>query len=338
MFASTSVRRFIALSVLLCLPAAAHAVLVDDFQTYSVGTVASGVTGGVWGAVGTTTVAPAVESSSGSLVLSLSGTGQSTAWRTLPTPIADNTTATVFMRVRANTTSPDVSFGLSDVNPIVSAGDFSAYETQFRLLGTDMEGRNAGTFVDMLPTGTVTTGTWYNVWLVVDTTTDTWDGYVNTGTADATPGDLLASDFAFRNGVSANPLTTLNFMAGGSGNLEASLDDIHFSTGVDLNNYSPIPPLAGDVNQNGVVDLVDFGIIRDHFQLTGQTYGQGNLDFIGRVDFADFRIWKTAFLGGGGSLEGVNLNFLSGVPEPSSFGLAFLAATVWGMAARRRTV
>ena len=56
----------------------------------------------------------------------------------------------------------------------------------------------------------LTVGQWYNIWMVVNNSTDKWDAYVNTGTANATAGDLKLSNIGFRNGAAANDLTIVS--------------------------------------------------------------------------------------------------------------------------------
>jgi len=91
---------------------------------------------------------------------------------------------------------------------------------------------------------------------------------------------------------------------------------------------APIPGggfIPGDVDGNGVVDLLDFDPIRDNFRMQVTQRSEGDLTFDGVVDFVDFKQWKGAFLGGGGSLAGIDLSFIANVPEPTSLALAFLA-------------
>jgi hypothetical protein len=98
------------------------------------------------------------------------------------------------------------------------------------------------------------------------------------------------------------------------------------------------PPLDGDTDGDGVVELEDdLNPIRLHYLQSVTMRAQGDLNGDELVTFADFREWKTAFLMGGGSLAGVNINFLSeSVPEPSSIVLASVFLISLGAFLRRR--
>ena len=88
--------------------------------------------------------------------------------------------------------------------------------------------------------------------------------------------------------------------------------------------------LAGDTDNNGIVELADLDPIRANYlqPVAARTDGDLTGDFF--VSFADFRQWKTAYLAASGSLDGVDLSFLTTpVPEPGSallltLGLALL--------------
>lgn len=69
--------------------------------------------------------------------------------------------------------------------------------------------------------------------------------------------------------------------------------------------------LIGDADGNGVIDLLDFDLIRNNFRRTVAAGEDGDVNFSGNVDFDDFRLWKTAFSGGGPA----------NVPEPSALAL-----------------
>lgn len=97
------------------------------------------------------------------------------------------------------------------------------------------------------------------------------------------------------------------------------------------------PPLPGDTDGNNMVELADLEPIKMNWRMTGKTRMQGNLtgDTAGLVDFADFRQWKTAFLGGGGSLDGIDLSFTA-VPEPSALVFVVASAAAFGCVRLRR--
>ena len=321
----------------LVLPA--EAAVLDNFNTYTVGTVGTGATGGVWSAIGPDS--GTIQNENGNLLLSSGAAGSNSGvFRALPSAIPDGTAATsVFMRVRANTATVNTSIGLSDVVAPTDPNDFGAFEAQFRMIntaGADLrfEARNAGAFASL--NTPITLGQWYNVWMVINSSTDTWDAYINTGTANATAGDLKLSGIAFRNGVAANPLTTFLDYAGAGGVLGGSIDDININPGVNLTNFTPAQIVLGDTNGNGVVEYPeDFIPIRDNFQKAVALRTQGDLNRDGIVEFADFREWKTHYLAGGGSLEGIDLSF-AGIPEPTSACLAGFAAVLMGIARNRR--
>jgi len=157
--------------------------------------------------------------------------------------IANNTNGTLFYRfyapTGAGTDAFNHAFGLSDV---ATPNSFGSFETTQQVAGTtpDLTARNGGGYDDV---GDVTKDTWYNLWMVVDNTADTYDMYVNTGTGGALAGDLVANDAAFRNGTSS-ALTTIFFRTGATitTGLDVYYDDIYIdTTGVNLANPIPEP-------------------------------------------------------------------------------------------------
>ena len=222
--------------------------VVDDFEGYATGLVRD-VASPPWTAHGDTMFA-AIEDD-GSSVNNALTYGWSTDYRgaSLEVPYAgqiDNTeVATLFFRFNSKTDDPDHAIGLSD-GADTSGAVWSDFETQFRVIddpdaaGTFMvDARDGGAFSAPLATG-LATDTWYNVWMVVDQTTDTYDLYLSTGTADATAGSLIGSGLAFRNGTSE----TLNTILGLSGpapiDYAVRVDDLVYLDGIDLTN-----PLGG---------------------------------------------------------------------------------------------
>lgn len=94
----------------------------------------------------------------------------------------------------------------------------------------------------------------------------------------------------------------------------------------------PNPFTPGDTDGNGVVNGDDLTPIRQNYLQAVTMRSQGDLTGDNQVTFADFREWKTAVLGGGGSLDGLDLSFAA-VPEPSAILLALLTAC--GLSLRR---
>jgi hypothetical protein len=85
------------------------------------------------------------------------------------------------------------------------------------------------------------------------------------------------------------------------------------------------PFILGDVDGDGIGGEFpdDFNPIRDNFQKLVSERTDGDIVRNGKVDFADFRQWKTAFVAGGGALESIDVSFLA-VPEPSATALILL--------------
>jgi len=104
-----------------------------------------------------------------------------------------------------------------------------------------------------------------------------------------------------------------------------AMDNVRVVTGVEFTGGG-VPQVPGDVNGDGFVLIDDSGIIRDNFRKSPRSRSQGDLTSDGLVSLVDFKQWKGAFTGGGGSLEGVDLNFLESVPEPSAALLVLLGA------------
>lgn len=322
-----------------CFVLSAQAAVLDNFNSYIAGTVGAGATGGVWSAIGVDS--GTLQNESGNLLLSNGAAGtNSGVFRAVPGTIPDATASTtVFMRVRANVAAVNTSIGFSDVAAPTDVNDFGVFEAQFRMIntaGADLrfEARNAGVFATL--NTPITLGQWYNVWMVINTSTDTWDAYINTGTTNATAGDLKLSNIAFRNAAAPNPLTTFLLYGGAGGVLGGSIDDININTGLNLTNFTPVALVPGDTDGDGVVEYPDdFNPIRDNFQKAVALRTQGDLNRDGKVEFLDFREWKNNYLAGGGSLVGIDLSFV-GVPEPTSACLVTLAAVLFGAFGNRR--
>jgi hypothetical protein len=79
----------------------------------------------------------------------------------------------------------------------------------------------------------------------------------------------------------------------------------------------------GDANRDGVVDLQDFGLLKDNFGMTqGATWAQGDFNADGAIDLQDFGILKDHF----GHTTGSNP--VTAVPEPATLTFLALGAAV----------
>ncbi len=143
-----------------------------------------------------------------------------------------------------------------------------------------------------------------NGWLGFDA--DTTDGYAG-GTAfnSASPGRSFAD------------LTT--------GNLANHGYDRTFHVAISDHIFMP-----GDVDDDGDVDAVDFGIIRDHFKQNVAARNLGDLDGDGIVGFKDYLDWRTHVPAGSAAASLT----LGSVPEPATVML-LAALGVFGVSSRR---
>lgn len=138
------------------------------------------------------------------------------------------------------------------------------------------------------------------------------------GTPDAVNGGI--EDYLF-NGVRL-------FAGGTSADGEYSqiaIDEIR--VGTDLDDVLTGEIVLGDTNGNGVPDPNDLTPIRMNYRQEVDFRSQGDLNGDGVVTFADFRQFKTALIGAGQSLSGLNLQFLT-VPEPCSVQLTILGISL----------
>jgi autotransporter-associated beta strand protein len=219
--------------------------VIDDFESYNLGDVRD-VANPPWTAHLNSSLVD-IESISGNKVLSFGwisdfrGTS-----RNLPTDaVLDNgETATVFFRVNARTDLPNHNVGLADIAD-TNAANFADFESQLRIkAGTAgtfaIDARNGGAFTSTLASG-LALNSWYNVWMVVNQSSDTYDLYMNTGTGDATPAQKLnATPLSFRNGTGDSLTKFLALSGSAPVDNGVLIDDITYLSGVDLTN-----PLLG---------------------------------------------------------------------------------------------
>lgn len=220
--------------------------VIDNFQSYAAGDVRT-TASPPWTAHQDTSLAD-IEDMSGNKVLTygwasgIRGTSRSLSDSAV---IENSQTATIFFRINSKTDDPDHNFGLGD-QASTGTGDFNDFEAQLRLkqgssAGTfAIDARNGAAFSATLASG-LALNSWYNIWMVVNQSTDTYDLYMNTGPNAATAGNKLnATPLSFRNGT-ANPLNTILALSNTAPiDNGVRIDDIVYLSGVDLTN-----PVAG---------------------------------------------------------------------------------------------
>ena len=108
-----------------------------------------------------------------------------------------------------------------------------------------------------------------------------------------------------------------------------ALSDAEIGTLVTL--AEPLPPLLGDYNRNGVVDIADYTVWRDQFGLLVEQGSGPDGNVNGFVDSFDRLIWHENY-GNTSSAAGS-----APIPEPTSASLAIIGL-VAAMGARRRHV
>ncbi|MDA7934290.1 hypothetical protein N9C66_04095 [Akkermansiaceae bacterium] len=179
---------------------------------------------------------------------------------TLPNPIPDGTTGTLFFRFRstANNGLVDWVAGTSDVAVPTNWPDYEGY-VRLAEAGSagdiDIDARNGGGFTEV---GPAAEDTWINVWLVLDNTADTTDVYFNTTPVDATSaGTLSLTGNGFRNGTT-DDLVTLLAINNDSGTT-GYLDDVY----LDLSGENLTHPLSGDTDSDGLNDLWETNFFGD---------------------------------------------------------------------------
>lgn len=226
-------------AALLAQPVGAY-TLVDNFQSYTVGNFSSSNptdtgSGPVWFPT-TATSFVAIQDDGGDQYLALGwNSGRRGAYRDVP-DIANGDTGTYYFQIRSLDSSPDVSFGLTDLSSptLTGGGDFNDFEVQVALIGAgptfDLRARNGGV-INTLQTG-LAVNTWYDVWVSVNNLTDTYDVYFGTTGSPNILGSLVGSNLAFRNGTTDALTSFLALFQNNNGDRLAHLNNIYYSPGL----------------------------------------------------------------------------------------------------------
>ncbi|MBB5351215.1 hypothetical protein HNR46_001449 [Haloferula luteola] len=239
----------------------AHAAwsLIDSFDSYdnssitTIGAAGAGdATSGVWTGVwnGTSNAIITDDSSAADNALEVWGLPAQAAagWRGAVTnlssayssdfTVADSSITTIFFQVMvvSGGSSYDTMIGLTDTTATLDNNDsWADFAVMPFVSGTsgsvDLKASNSTIVIDNM-----SEDTWYNVWLVVDTTANTFDMYTSTGTDD---GVLGASDSAFRNSLGTSSLAAFGLAGGQDGHV--SIDNLYYSTGELTSNPLAVP-------------------------------------------------------------------------------------------------
>ncbi|MDH7598747.1 MAG: discoidin domain-containing protein [Sedimentisphaerales bacterium] len=197
--------------------------LVENFDAMATGSpdglACTGVLGGTWDTESEATGNVVIEDNTGSRVVRFmttsAGAARGVGFNGISNPIEDGETGKVFFRfmIRTDSQVPRTYIGLitdTSSNPITAGliGNVANLAVGFGLLdngtgGFDMVKVDGST---ILKSG-LSRATWYNVWLIVDNTTDRFDIYLSTATGPSgeptmpEPGDLVAGGIPFTSPV-----------------------------------------------------------------------------------------------------------------------------------------
>lgn len=221
-------RMMVGIVMLFWVGGLAQADLLDDFEGYSTGKI-SDVASPPWYSTGSSTSGAAVIEADpvdgnlyGKAWYAGGARGMCRGLDALSIPDT-NTASTLYLRVRTEGNT-DGSFGLSDYTAS-SALSWGSFEVQMALISGTLRARNGGSVYD---TGyAIAANTWYEVWAVVDQTTDTYDVYVSDGTEEPL---IVAEGMAFRNGTT-DALTTV--LLHNNSSTPIQIDDLSVCDGID---------------------------------------------------------------------------------------------------------
>lgn len=208
-------KKVVMLLMVIGLVSASQAAMIDDFQAYTEAGTIMDDTGGVWTetpsdtAVGNVDLAD--DGAGNQYITNWSSGGwggQTGAYRSLGTnTVADGSSAILEFDMMAATDTYDMSFGLANTGDNKAWNDMEAYVTikngDVKLRDVD-GGLGLG---DVVAAGAITAGTWYHFMLDVDTTTDTFDLYLD--------GVLTFTGAGFRNGVDTEDLDAVKLIGYG---------------------------------------------------------------------------------------------------------------------------
>lgn len=301
------------------LPAVSAPHLIDNFDSYNnasiktIGSHTSGdVTGGKWTGVFNGTGAATIEDDStptspGDNVLQAYGVNSFGAadWRGAVTNLAanydtdftfrDNTENTLFFQFKAipGTGNYDTMFGLTNstanvdnnnawqdfaVMPYLSGGGVGAAD-----LRAEVAGGATATAIS-----NIAGNTWYNVWLVVNGSTNTYDIYTSTSSDD---GSLAVTGAVFRNGLGLADLAAFGIAQREGGHVQ--IDNLYRLDGRNVSNplvagggfqfAGQVVEVEGDLTlETGAILSMDIATtdVSDRLAISGHLAAGGSLDVV----------------------------------------------------------
>ncbi len=214
-------------------PVSSTVAVIDDFESGVVGNSISTLGWTVSESGSLTFTVQADPADPANHVLQSRGTPNSSFTATLPlgTGISETSNAaTLFYRLRLDgNADSDRSFAGLSASPAVNTFDDMTAYAGARPSGDGFGVRDGN---DTLSIGNPADDTWYNVWLVLNNVTNLYDVYINTGTSDATAGDLLGTGFEFRTTGPDGILQTLAVLGTGAQQTNGAVyfDDFRIDT------------------------------------------------------------------------------------------------------------
>jgi hypothetical protein len=152
---------------------------------------------------------------------------------------------------------------------------------------------------------------WYNMWVWIDAVDNSYQIWLNdVPGSDADPADKLAaadSDdiFIFRSGKNSNLINFYIKTAGGGSSVNFGpiyIDDIYLELSDALNLSNPTvftPPIPGDADRDGRVNLTDFAMMAAHWMsgpIPAASWEEGNFDYDDAVNLGDLELMALYWL------------------------------------------
>ena len=244
----TATMSMFVLTSCIAMQANAAWVLLDDFESYTVGDsllTQSADWAGEVNSGATVQTDPTAITNKTFRHSNTSGSESSTYYNDGVNRIAQGDTGTLFVRFYIPTgASPENGVGLSDVAVPTVWGN---YETTVRIgdgSNTELYGRDGGSYPVL--TNQTQAETWYNLWTVIDNSTNTYRVWLQ---SDDDPNftaqtEITSSALIFRNGtIASNDLVSVFFQAADSAPREVYYDDLYLNA-TQSSLINPIPEPA----------------------------------------------------------------------------------------------